>query len=210
MKLTTFILATGALLAMSTANAADRGWYMGVGAGQTTLQVDDVLGSNYPCDENDTGYKIFGGYRFFPWLAVEGAYLDSGSPEVDFNYTDGSRETLNVAVESIVGAAVFSLPIGNKFELFVKPGYAYWMADTRYRYWFPPSPTPAVIAIDQDDSGAAFFIGAGAGFNHGNAGLRIEYEWYTAAPEYDDVSEEFVTEVDADAGFLSLSVVYMF
>jgi OOP family OmpA-OmpF porin len=183
---------------------------MGVGAGQTTLNVDDVLGSNYTFDENDTGYKIFAGYRFFPWLAVEGAYLDSGSPEVDFNYTDGSRETLNIAVESVVGAAVFSLPINEKFELFVKPGMAYWMADTRYRLWGPPSQPPAVIAIDQDDSGAAFFIGAGAGFQHGNAGLRIEYEWYKAAPEYDDVSDEFVTEVDADAGFLSLSIIYMF
>ena len=206
MKLSHLVATIGALLAMSTAAADDTGWYMGVGAGHTTITADDVLGSNYKFDENDVGYKIFAGYKFLPWFGVEGAYLDSGSPEVVLNHPDGSREKLNIEVQSVVGAAVFTLPINQRFELFVKPGFAYWMADTRYQSIGPPTPTPFVLGFDDDDSGAGFFIGAGAGFQSGNAGLRIEYEWFTASPEYDD----FDTEVDADAGFLSLSIVYLF
>jgi opacity protein-like surface antigen len=66
-------------------------------------------------------------------------------------------------------------------------------------------------SISFDDSGSAFFLGAGAGFNFTeNLGVRLEYEWFEVAPEWDSDSDEFVDELDASAGFLSASFVYTF
>ena len=82
MKLPIVLLASSLLMAASPGGAADRGFYAGAGFGQMKTEVDDVLGLNYDFDEDDVGFKAFGGYRFFPWLSVEGAYLDGGNPAI--------------------------------------------------------------------------------------------------------------------------------
>ncbi len=148
---------------------------------------------------------MFGGYRFFPWLAVEGIFLDGGNPEVRDTVGDESAR-LSVEVQSLVAAALFSLPIGDQFEVFLKPGFAYWDSTTDFTY---SSPTLSDRFSD-DDSGSAFFVGAGAGWTVGNAGLRLEYEWFDVAPEYNFDTDEFEDELDASASFLSLSVVFLF
>lgn len=205
MRLPVTLLISGALFAAVPAHAADPGFYLGAGIGQMKTQVDDVWGSGYDFDETDVGFKIFGGYRFLSWLAVEGAYVDGGSPEVKADYGDGMWESLSIEVQSLVAAAVFSLPIGDRFELFLKPGIAYWDSTTKYRnddpFWND----------DSDDNGSAFFIGAGGGFDFtDNFGARLEYEWFEVAPEWDSDEEEFVDELDGTAGFWSLSVLYRF
>lgn len=205
MRLHLAVLFSGILLASVPASAADKGFYAGVGAGQTNIEVDDILGTGFDFDEKDVGFKVFGGYRFFPWLSVEGMYVDAGSPEIKETLGDESA-SLNVEVSSLVAAAVFSLPVGDQFEVFLKPGLAYWDSKTRFSY---SSPTFS-DRFSQDDNGTAFFIGAGAGWTNGNAGLRLEYEWFDVAPEYEFESDEFNDELDASARFLSLSIIYNF
>jgi OOP family OmpA-OmpF porin len=205
MKLPLYLLASGLLLTALPANAADSGFYLGAGVGQVNTQIDDVFGTGFDFDEDDLGFKLFGGYKFFPWFSVEGIYLDGGSPEI--RETAGSESaSLSVEVQSLVAAAVFSLPIGDSFELFLKPGFAYWDSETSLSY---SSPTISEKA-SEGDNGTAFFIGGGAGWNNGNAGLRLEYEWFDVAPKYDSENAQFDDELDASAGFLSLSVVYRF
>jgi outer membrane autotransporter protein len=66
-------------------------------------------------------------------------------------------------------------------------------------------------SFEQDDSGTAFFIGAGGAFNFTeNMGVRLEYEWWDVTPEYDDQSGDFVQEIDAETSFFSASFVYKF
>lgn len=193
------------LMVVARADAADRGFYIGAGLGQAYTKVDDVFDSGYDFDEEDLGFKLFGGYQFFPWLGVEGAYIDGGSPEA--SESDGVETgTLEIEVQSVVAAAVFTLPITDSFELFIKPGIAFWSSTTTVGYSSPDFSE----SFSDDDSGSAFFLGGGAEIRAGNAGLRLEYEWFEAAPEWSDDTDEFVTEVDATAGFLSLSVVYRF
>lgn len=208
MRLPLTLLISGVLLASSPSNAADSGFYIGVGAGQTNTEVDDFLGTGFDFDENDTGFKLFGGYRFFPWFSVEGIYYDGGSPEKKWVFGEEGEESesINLEVSSLVAAAVFALPVGKQFEVFLKPGFAYWDSDVRLSY---SSPTFS-DSVSFDDTGTAFFIGAGAGWTSGNAGLRLEYEWFDVAPEYDSDSEEFTDELDASSSFLSLSVIYNF
>lgn len=206
MRLPVLLLTSGLLIAGSPASAADRGFYAGAGFGQMNTEVDDVLGLNYDFDEDDTGFKVFGGYRFFPWLSVEGAYLDGGNPSIK---ESAGVETLKLGidVQSLVAAAVFALPIGERFELFVKPGIAYWDAETSLSF---SSPTFS-DRFREDDDGSAFFLGAGAGFGvTDNFGLRLEYEWFEVAPEWDSDNDEFVDELDANAGFFSASFLFRF
>lgn len=206
MKLPIFLLAYSLLIAASPASAADRGFYAGAGLGQMNTEVDDVLGLDYDFDEDDVGFKVFGGYQFFPWLGVEGAYLDGGSPSIKESRGD---ETLKLGIDvwSLVASAVFALPVGERFELFVKPGIAYWDASTSLGF---SSPTFS-DSFREDDSGSAFFLGAGAGFEvTENFGLRLEYEWFEVAPEWDSDNDEFVDELDANAGYLSASFLFRF
>ncbi|HJU40380.1 MAG TPA: outer membrane beta-barrel protein [Tahibacter sp.] len=74
------------------AHAADTGFYVGGGVGQSdfaddlndqvrrayTGNVDYAVTSVEMTDDSDTAYKIFGGYRFLPWLGVELAWNDLG------------------------------------------------------------------------------------------------------------------------------------
>jgi len=206
MKRPIVVLASSLLIAAFPAGAADRGFYAGAGLGQMNTEVDDVLGLNYDFDEDDVGFKVFGGYRFFPWLSVEGAYLDGGNPSIRESRGD---ETLRLEMDvwSLVASALFTLPVGERFELFVKPGVAYWDAETSLGF---SSPTFS-DSFRESDSGSAFFLGAGAGFDvTDNFGLRLEYEWFEVAPEWDSDREEFVDELDANAGFFSASFLFRF
>jgi OOP family OmpA-OmpF porin len=200
------VLATGLLFCAGPALAADRGFYAGAGVGLATLEVDDVLDLGVDFDEDDVGFKLFGGYRFFPWLGVEGAYFNGGKPGI--RESDGTLSaSMEIEVQGLIAAAVFSLPVGERFELFIKPGVAFWDAETTIRI----RDQSGSFGGDADDSGSAFFLGGGAAFNFTeNLATRLEYEWFEAAPEWDSNDEEFVTEVDATAGFLSLSLVYSF
>ena len=205
MRMPSAILLLAICLSAGPSVAADRGFYAGAGIGQINVEVDNIYGTSLDFDEDDLGFKLFGGYRFFRWLSVEGIFLDGGNPET--TTTAGSESArLSVEVQSLVAATIFSLPIGDQFEVFLKPGFAYWDSTTDFRY---SSPTFSDRFAD-DDSGSAFFIGAGAGWTIGDAGLRLEYEWFDVAPEYNFDTDEFDDELDASAGFLSLSVVYLF
>lgn len=206
-KLKFALLVSGSLLIAAPANAADSGFYLGAGVGQMNTNVKDVFGSGYTFDESATGFKVFGGYKFLSWLGVEGAYIDGGSPAINEDDGAGTSGKLGIDIKSLVAAAVFALPVGDRFELFIKPGFAYWDAKTSINLVTPDFSEQYA----ETDSGSAFFIGGGAGFEAtDNLWIRLEYEYFEVAPEYDDYSGEFVTEYDASAGFFSASFVYSF
>lgn len=207
MKLPLSLLVATALLFAAPVYGADRGFYIGAGVGQMNTQVDDIWDSGYDFDENDFGFKLFGGYKFFPWLSVEGAYVDGGSPEVKESNEFGERASLAVEVQSLVAAALFTLQVGEQVELFLKPGIAYWESESTAKFSDPV----VSYRFSDDDSGSAFFLGAGVGYDFTeNLGARLEFEWFEVAPEWDDEEEEFVDEMDGSAGFLSVSFLYRF
>ena len=62
-------------LAMAQAKGnADLGFYAGISAGQSK---SDCPGGG-SCDDKDTAYRVFGGYKFHPNIAVEGGYSPLG------------------------------------------------------------------------------------------------------------------------------------
>ena len=192
-------------LVAAPAFAADTGPYIGAGIGQFNTQLDDTgLGVDF--DDGDVGFKVFGGYNFLEWLGAEVAYIDGGSAEE--KYSDpgvAGSLTVGADVTAFTVAAVGTLPIGEMFELYGKLGMAFWDGELSYSAsgevcefltveGFPCSDSG-------DESGEDFYWGIGAGVNLGeNFNVRLEYEAFQISAD----------DLDADADFISGSVVYRF
>jgi len=77
-------IALAALLAASFGGASAQ-VYVGGGFGPSHVNLDcpAILGN---CDTSDTGYKLYGGYKLNPAVALEVAYVDFGKAK----FTGGS------------------------------------------------------------------------------------------------------------------------
>jgi opacity protein-like surface antigen len=98
-----------------TAQAGGEGFYVGGGIGQARYddslpgQIRDAYRGNSGYDfvsadmreDTDEAWKVFGGYRFLPWLGVEFAWVDLG--EVRSNFVLHSRVPLTNANATIDG-----------------------------------------------------------------------------------------------------------
>ena len=100
------ILAAATLLVLGIGTAAAQtenqgGFYVGGAVGQFDLKIDGLDGVDEAIDgldADDTAWKAFVGWRFNPYLAVEAAYVDFGSPHDQFTAT-GSSGVLPGGVE---------------------------------------------------------------------------------------------------------------
>jgi hypothetical protein len=121
-------VATAVLLALGASPAFaqsenDQGFYLGAGAGRFNVEIDDVgdvpdtIGS---FDADDTTFKVFAGWRFNPYLAVELDYLDLGNPEDEI---DGRRAGADI--NGFAPYVIGTLPVG-PVELFAKAGYLFY------------------------------------------------------------------------------------
>ena len=143
-----FALVAASVFAVSPAIAQDSGFYVGAGIGDFGVKVDGFDGS-------DTGFKVFGGYRFIKYLAAEVEYLDGGTVE------DGGLE-IDVSGFNLSGVGI--LPVGEKFSLFAKLGMIFWDADSNGF---------------GDDSGEDFSWGVGAGYSFTEQfGMQLEYQGF--------------------------------
>jgi hypothetical protein len=104
------ILIAGFVLAAAAPAAPARADVL-LGASWLTAQIEEG-----PVDLDGSGYKVFGGFRWFKFLGAEGQYLRLGDLE------DSALEAELTSAEAYV---VGILPLG-LFELFGKVGYAWW------------------------------------------------------------------------------------
>lgn len=153
---------------------SDSGLYVGASVGQAQLDYNDE-GPDFgeiDFDDDDTGYKIFGGYNLglIPLvdLAVEGAYVDFGT----FNGTvDGTNSDLDV--DGWTGAGLAGVKLG-PVGLFAKAGFISWDGD--------------VDGFGSDD-GTDPLYGIGARLTLFSLQVRAEYERY----DLDDVDIDYIS-----------------
>jgi OOP family OmpA-OmpF porin len=153
------------LLALAAPAFADneKGLYVGAGLGQFNVKVDDVSdisGVVGGFDADDTSWKIFGGYRFNPFFALELDYIDFGGPNDTVNGTKVESK-----INGVAPYAIASIPVGI-IDLFAKAGYLF--------YDVKVDVAGARVSSDSDQD---FAYGAGVGitvFDHIHA--RLEYE----------------------------------
>ncbi len=151
------------LLATASPAYADSGFYVGGSIGTATLEAKDV-DSDFDFDKDDFAAKQFVGYNidaFVLDLAVEGGYVDFGSPSETLL---GSKVGLDVTGWDVFGLAGIELgPIG----LFAKAGMISWDAEA--------SVDGVKVA---SDSGTDPAYGVGVRFSLWSTEFRAEYEYF--------------------------------
>ena len=169
-------LALACLIPVS-AVAQATGGYIGGSLGQTTIndfcsEVNSVIvffsGTPTGCDEEDTGFKIFGGYRMNRNLAIEGSFFNYGEATARAVFPGGPG-TLSGEATAFGIAALGILPVSPQFSLFGKAGLL--LTDVKVK-----ASGPGGVATESDDE-TGLHYGVGGMFNFaGNLGLRLEWE----------------------------------
>jgi OOP family OmpA-OmpF porin len=178
MKKFVLAAATAAVLAATPAFAADdSGLYIGAGLGNFALDSQGLFdGKDF--DGSDIGFKVFGGYKFMEYLAVEVEYIDGGEPDDNYNVGNDSPQRLraNVGVTGFAGSAVGILPIGESFDLFAKAGFIMWDADGDAKIFNGDT----IVARDSyNGDGTDFAWGVGGTWHIMEAlDLRAEYQGF--------------------------------
>jgi len=190
MKLETLkriVFACVAVMLFGVAGTAAAQGYIGVGAGITTFDLCDDLNALglTSCDDKDTGWKLFGGYKFTPNFAVEGAWIDLG----EVSASDGFV-TVTGEVDGFQIAAVGIFPINPQFGIFGKVGAYMWDVSAT-------ASAPGFASASASDDGTDIMFGAGVSWNFtSNFGLRAEWERF---------------DIDGDGlDFLSVGVQFNF
>lgn len=197
-----------ALLSLSSVAMADSGFYAGIGVGQASVDVDTAglqsdlaslgITSTVSADEEDSSFKIFGGYEFNQNFAVEFGYADLGKFAATANITAPLVTTANSNIEAsaIFVDVVASLPLGNQFSLFGRAGLAFSKLETDV------SVLGTTFSDKEDEANLKLGLGAQYSFTKSVA-LRAEWERYL------DVGDESTTgEGDIDVAGVSLNVKF--
>lgn len=184
-RITLSVLAVPLAILSSTVYAgSDSGFYVGasVGSAQIDYTEDDPVVGDIDFDDDDAGYKIFGGYNIgiipIVDVAVEVAY-------VDFGTFDGAIDTTKseLEVDGYTGAALAGVNLG-PVGLFLKAGVISWDGDI----------STAVGGASEDGTDPLY--GIGAKFQLSSFQVRAEYELYD------------LDEIDVD--YFSLGAAYTF
>ncbi|MGL6291736.1 MAG: porin family protein [Silanimonas sp.] len=150
--LSTSLLATALLAALGVAGGAQaatpNGAYVGAGVAQVDL-------NDGPIDDDDTGFAVYGGYRFNDYFGVEAQWLDGAKIAAPGTELD---------VRSVGAYAVGYLPVSDQFDLFAKAGWQRWDTDARSTFV-------------GEDSGTDLGYGLGAQYRFTDQlGLRGEWQ----------------------------------
>ncbi|MCW8844865.1 MAG: outer membrane beta-barrel protein [Gammaproteobacteria bacterium] len=106
------LLASSSLALAATPK--ETGFYLGAGYGMTMFD-DDGAFSGLSFDDTDSGYQVFGGYKFMRFFALEARYSDFGSFSV-------MSFPFDVTGYSLSAVGILPLGAGN-WELFGQLGF---------------------------------------------------------------------------------------
>jgi OOP family OmpA-OmpF porin len=181
-------------------------YYFGVGAGQSHSQLNEadtttsMFGASNGAtlqshEQQDTAYKIFGGYQFNRNFAVELGYFNLGK----FTYrSTAPLGTLNgtYEVEGLNVDLIGTLPLGERFSAFGRIGAQY--ANTRDSF----SGTGSLTPLDRNPSKRDTNLKVGLGLQYDitpSMQLRGEAERYRINDAFDN---------RGDVNVFSLSLVF--
>lgn len=179
-------LAALAAVACPLVLADEIGWYMGGNVGESRSSIDDeriingLLGSGLTAasiedDNRENAYKLFGGYQFNQYFALEGGYFDLG--KFGFKARSVPAGTLDgtIRIQGVNLDAVGTLPLTEKFSAFGRIGATY--AETKDTF----SGTGAIHVVDPGplklDTGYKYGFGVQYAFTKALA-MRVEGERY--------------------------------
>lgn len=156
-RISSLTLLAIAALAAGPALAAESGFYIGGGVGQSTFKEDLPSGDDF--DESDTAWKAFAGYRiggFIPLIDFAGelTYRDFGNP-------DGGGAEFEASGYDASALGIVTL---GPIDLFLRLGIGNYSVEGR------------AAGLDDDDDSTSELYGLGAGFRIGPVNVRVEWE----------------------------------
>lgn len=180
-------LVGGSVLHAPLAVAADSGWLGGLSIGQSRAEIDEeriaaqlsaagLAPTSMQEDEKDTAFKVFGGYKFNRYFALEGGYFDLGR----FGFT-AATETAgtysgDIKLRGWNVDAVGILPITEAFSALGRVGANYAQATDSFS-GSGAIATPADPSPSKRDTN--YKLGLGVQYDITDSlGLRGEWERY--------------------------------
>lgn len=207
-----------AVLSAHAAHAADLvGWYGGISVGQSEAQdapsaseINSALTgagltvTGTSVDDTDTGWKLFAGYQFNKYFALEGGYVNLGRFDANTTVTafNGTPITptsgsANVKVkDGLYLDAMGILPISDTFSVFGKLG-AYSLKTE-----LSVSGGGGSASEDARNSDLTYGIGLSYAFNK-ELGIRAEWERFEKVGDEDKTGQ-------SDIDLLSIGLTYQF
>lgn len=169
--------------------AQNAGLYLGANVGQSKYNID--CGGGLSCDDSDTAFKLYGGYKFHPNWSAELGYADLGKAKLS---GPGGTDEMGATAWDLTG--VFQWPIAaSGFSIFGRAGL--YLADMKLS-----GPDHG----KKTSSGLTFGLGAEYDFTR-SLGVRAEWQRYAKVKIRNDVNG---VEDDGDVDALTLGLVYRF
>lgn len=193
-KISTLVAASAFLLAPALSHAQSvpanthHGFYVGgsVGTSNITGDANDIAipPLTYTQNRDHFAYKLYGGYQFNQYLAIEAGYIDLGADKVQFNNGRENKLTAKGGFFDLIG----SYPITNKFSVDAKLGYT--LLDNRSQE--TGASIDGINSQDSyDNSGVKGHVTFGAGARYNitqHIQVRADYDHYAAASNGNNVA----------------------
>jgi OOP family OmpA-OmpF porin len=212
-----------ALCAAQPALAEKTGFYLGADVGSMSADIDKgdldsffteglaleglTFDGSSDLDDSDMTWGLTAGWKFIPYMAVEGQYLELGEATytASGDISDGV-DTFPTDVEMNIDSSGFALSV-----LGILPIAEVWEVYARLGMYF--GDTEAGVSVTVDDvttpfsdssSEEEFFYGLGAGYTFNETwNFRVEYSIFQ------DIGDEDITG-EADLDRFVFAVNYMF
>jgi len=203
---------------MAAESIALPGPYIGANVGYVSAQVDRLTPKDEACqgdptcvvtdvkrDTNSLGVKLFGGYLFNQYFALEGGYFNLGELAFDDKTNQGDVYKGTAAVQGLNVDVVGHVPVLDQFSLFGRLGinYAEVNKDFSYSGGTVSNPSGSLKDMNPDKWDVGYKVGLGAEYDFSPTfGVRGEWELYHM--------EEQDSETGLDMHLFSVGVVYRF
>lgn len=188
------ILVILALAAPLPATAQERGVYVGASLGTGEFRHTCTLYSGR-CDPEDTGYRLFGGYRSSPNMAIELGYGSIAETQVNgTQIATGATAVWEGTLKAFDVSILPTLPLSDRLAIFGRLGIYRAQLEARGTIGAP---------FDLSDHGSGWTFGAGLRFDVARA-FAVRAEWQ----RYDSVGGGAVGQVDVD--YLNLGLELRF
>lgn len=176
-----------------------------------------TITSTTDLDDEDIGWKLYGGYIFNKYFNLEVGYVDLGDAELNEELTVSSTLPAPIgtiltsigshAIAEVTGftfTAVIKYPLLEKLSVFGKVGAFFWQTDTTVSTSIDSQPpifsSGFSDALSFEDNGSDVMFGFGAEYDITERwGVRAEWE------RYSNVSDD-----DNDIDYISGGVIFRF
>lgn len=110
--------------------------YIGVGVGQTSVDISDCGVSGFSCntDEKSTGFKIFAGRELGKRFSIEGGYVNFGQGKQS---ASGSINGTPITAKGTIDASglfadvLLMAPLGSTVSVFGRLGFTVWNVNAK-------------------------------------------------------------------------------